>query len=153
MQESYYRQDYLKTLADKFDNFVQDDPNLFDNESPKQIQRVLKEFGEDIMLLKDYPKLSVAIYTRLDLPIPEELVEEQKIQQSLQNVQSDPGQEDSKSSDRSSQKSEGSINSKSSGALPEVISEQDSVQSVENISSIHSKSKKVPGQEFTFEPD
>ena len=37
MQESYYRQDYLKTLADKFDNFVRDDPNLFENESPKQI--------------------------------------------------------------------------------------------------------------------
>ena len=81
MQESYYRQDYLKTLAHKFDNFVRDDPNLFDNESPKQIQRVLKEFGEDLLLLKDYPKVSLAIYTRLGLPIPEELVEEQKIEE------------------------------------------------------------------------
>ena len=71
--ESYYHQSYVQTLAEKLEQHVKNDPKVFVNESPKQIKRVLKQFGGKITLLKSYPEVTKAIYAKLGEPIPEEL--------------------------------------------------------------------------------
>ena len=85
-QQSYYRAGFEKEIANNLNQYVKEDPDIFIKEPRETVDKILKEFQLDITILKQYPLVIDAMFTKLGVEVPENLIIEKELHEMLSGM-------------------------------------------------------------------